>query len=265
MENFIKKQIPKGFYFTSQIDDYSILGSGTFNSKVPIFKLKNDLNEKDLLTETYEIIPLGYRGLVYYKRRGFDKKTRKQAWRGTSGFALFCLLIDKKQLVCTFGFLFLESKEICKLVQIANLIDGEHCFYFESHEGNLPSPIQLTSCIVTSDPKTRIIHWNNFQCQDKYFRLYLSSQKRTPFLTKIQHAALINFVRLFCVIEHTFDFFSFTASTEGVQQVMSNVSTIEVPCIEDWYQQYLNEMLVHEMSEVRVLAKKCLKNLEEYK
>lgn len=289
LSELVTIKIPKGILFADRIGGYSLLGDGRANTKVPLLNPnKNALSQ--FVTEFCEhtvLIPLGYREF------GSARETRRKGFKGApckvrydKSLGMFCLLIDTRETnpECVFGLSPLEIAEIPMLMQMSHLCDGNHSFDFvrveverdQEDDFSFGTPVAKNSFAALTNPvhpnkRVRLEYeritnlereagtlalWTALgRPKDHLDALFVRGKAGGSLLTREQYQALVSFVRLFCTVEYSLDFYGFVPAVEDHKKVMATLATIDHPIIKEWFELYINELLLHEMMEVRTIMK----------
>lgn len=276
LETVISKKIPKNLLFSNRIGGYSLFGDGRANTKIPLLvPNKNALSQSlDKFLECVEVVPIGYRERdSHHPEQAMGSKKAK--WRPAfeRQLGMFCLIINTSETnpECMFGLLSLEVAEIPMLTQIAHLCDGDHTFSFANVELEKDLKLSPATLFVRKDAQLRFDYervcnldrtkgtlalWTVLSRRQLYQdAIFIRGERKPSPLTKEQYQALVTFVRLFSTIEYSLDFYGFTPVLEDHQKVMEDLATVDHPTIKEWFEQYINELLLHEMAEVRTIMK----------
>lgn len=273
LKTYFKPRILKSAIFES--DGVSLIGEGapSKNALKVFYPRKKSLGEDlEEINEQIEVFPLGYRRYRDHSHLNSYGKSPHYAQR----IALFCLLKNATDVEdpLMLGFFSIGGQWFPKIVLLANLMDSttsftlngvlETQYSFPASFGKLGGA-SLAAENALFDPYKEcqtLMEVFCFSQKQKLNRFYLQTLKKQT-LTRQQARALCMFIKTLCISVFSFDFYSFGVPIEDVQETMRTLVSIQDVQLKDWYEQYIHELLVHEMTDVRLYAKYYIEACKE--
>lgn len=276
IEDFIAQKPPKSISFVDRMGGFNLYGDGKLNPKLTLLVPKKDgiASNFEAIKQDIVVIPFGYREQDNYDQEGYTvSKHGSKSISFDRQLCVFSLLLNTNPETpeCAFGLLLFNIAEVPKLMQLANLCDGRHIFYFDDvMMEKTPAESSISPMLIRyGTHRTEYERITNLERKNSAIALwtvlkrqlvsdqaiFLSARAEESLLTRDQHAALASFVRLVCTIEYSVDFYGFTPALDEMDKMMEMLATIDRPTIKGWFEQYINELLLHEMADVRTIAR----------
>lgn len=289
LEDFISSNNYGNNRFANRLGGYKLLGDSRVNPKLQILTPKRAplSAEPQALTDCVRLYLFGYRELDLPKFVKHGKGHRHGAIAHDHHIGLVCFIENRVEKESLFGLLHVGLSEIPKLMHLAQLC-GQSEFGFshrllptdldldekleykddDEEEDSVPGSIfSLRSsrlspraehdivCNLQNDP-TAIAAWTYLgRVEGKLSTIFISVKNEPSSITTEQYRAVTSLVRLIYTVEYGVDFYPFCAVIEELPKVMKILTTIPSSLLKEWFDQYINELLLHEMAEIRTIAK----------
>jgi hypothetical protein len=263
------------------LSPYIISSQGTFraSSFFSVYRANREIwsTHAPLIEEHIEVLPIGWaesqnqmsvsRKKDSDNRNNFGTRTVRYFKPQDRMLALVCLFLnhhpESKQ--CSFGIITLPQSQDAGLPTIANVINGDKRFVFKV--GSLPAQID-PQIFFNSHEQELLALWTPCHI-DKLAQLafgvsgakpqnqgiFLALDARPPTLTREEHIALGSFLFYYLTAFEQLCFNVLIRPTDDMQSTMKCLAQIKDIVIKNWIDQFITEMLVHPVPEVRNVAK----------